>query len=62
MNYLWAIFVVTALTDGSGDYKYTEIQGRYATRLDCEFAASRFAHENEPWADNETVWCFKVDE
>jgi hypothetical protein len=62
MEYIWAIFVVTALTDGSGDYKYDEIAGRYASRLDCEYAINDFVKKYEPFQDNETVWCLKVDE
>ena len=61
MNYLWAVFVVTALTDGSGDYKYTHIE-TYESREKCEIEATVYAAYHEPWADNETVFCLKVDE
>ena len=64
MNYLWAIFVVTALTDGSGDQKYTRIEPQvvYHSRVDCENALSNFIAKYEPFKDNESVWCLKVDE
>ena len=58
MNYLWAIFVITALE--GGDYKYTHIE-TYDSRERCEINASVFAVHNEPWADNQTVECIKVD-
>jgi hypothetical protein len=59
MEYLWAIFVVTALE--GGDYKYTHIE-TYDSRMKCEIEASVYAAYHEPWADNETVVCIKVDE
>lgn len=59
MEYLWAIFVVTALE--GGDYKYTHIE-TYDSRMKCEIEASVYAAHYEPWADNETVACIKVDE
>lgn len=59
MNYLWAIFVVTALE--GGDYKYTHIE-TYDSRHVCEINASVYAAHYEPWPDNEIVACIKVDE
>ena len=61
MEYLWALFVVTALE--GGDYKYTRVsEAVYDNRTKCEIEATVFAAHHEPWADNETVWCLKVDE
>ena len=64
MEYLWAIFVVTALTDGSGDYRYVRIEPQvtYEYRIECEYAVNQFVAKHEPFQDNETVWCLKVDE
>jgi len=64
MGYLWAIFVVTALTDGSGDYRYVRIEPQvtYENRVDCEEANTRFVQQYQPFQDNESVWCLKVDE
>lgn len=61
MSSLWAVFVVTALMDGSGDYKYTHI-ATYDSRMKCEIEATVYAVAHEPWADNEIVACLKVDE
>jgi hypothetical protein len=61
MEYLWALYVVTAL--GTGDIKYTRVSDvLYESRMKCEIEASIFTAYHEPWADNETVWCIKVDE
>ena len=64
MGYLWAVFVVTALTDGSGDYRYVRIEPQvtYEQRIDCEYAINSFVKQHEPFQDNESVWCLKVDE
>lgn len=59
MNYLFALFVVTALE--GGDYKYTHIK-TYDDRMKCEIEASVFVAINEPFQDNENVFCLKVDE
>lgn len=59
MNYLFAIFVITAVE--GGDYKYTHIK-TYESRLACEINAAVFTVNYEPFQDNETVECVKVDE
>jgi hypothetical protein len=61
---MWAIFVVTALMDGSGDQKYTRINQQvvYHNRIDCEYALNDFITKYEPFKDNQTAWCLKVDE
>lgn len=59
MNYLWAVFVITAL-DG-GDYKYTHIE-TFENKAQCEISATVFVVVNEPFLDNETVECIKVDD
>ena len=63
MEYLWAIFVVTALTNGSGDQKYTRIDclGTYDNRVTCEESLNQFV-QAYTFADNETAWCLKVDQ
>ena len=61
MEYLWALYVVTALANG--DTQYTRVSDiLYETRMKCEIEATVYAVVHEPWADNETVWCIKVDE
>jgi len=61
MEYLWALYVVTALA--SGDTKYTRVSDViYESRMKCEIEATVYAAVHEPWADNESVWCIKVDE
>ena len=57
--HLWAIYVITALE--GGDYQYTHIKS-YDDRMKCEIEASVFTAYYEPWADNETVECLKVEE
>lgn len=59
MNYLWAIFVITAL-DG-GENQHTHIK-TYESRLACEISAAVFTVHYEPFEDNETVECLKVDQ
>lgn len=59
MNYLWAVFVITALE--GGDYKYTHIK-TFETRQSCEIHATLFAVDNGPFLDSENVMCIKVDE
>ena len=59
MNYLFALFLVTALE--GGDYKYTHIKTS-ESRQQCEVDAAVFVALNEPFQDNEEVICLKVDE
>lgn len=58
MEYLWALFVITALE--GGDAKYTRLN-TYMTREACEMslAIAPVVYEMQ---DNETLMCIKVDE
>ena len=58
MEYLWALFVVTALE--GGDAKYTRLN-TYETREACEISQV-VGYVVYDLQDNETLKCIKVDE
>ena len=57
--HIWAIYVITALE--GGDYQYTHIKS-YEDRMKCEINAAVFVAHHEPFTNNETVKCLKVEE
>ena len=63
MNYLWALFIITAITDGvdKGDYRYTRIE-TFESRYTCEIMKDLFVQKYGPMQKNDEIKCLKVDE
>lgn len=57
---MWALFVITTFAE-IDDAKYTRI-ATFENRHHCTIVLEHFYDENEPFQDNETVECLKVDE
>ena len=58
MNYLFALFVISALE--SGEFQYTRV-GTYEARMSCEIALIDF-EEAYDLHETQILACIKVDE
>lgn len=59
MEYLWALYVITAFAN-IDETKYTRI-ATFETREHCEMFKEEFLKTYSPFQENEEVWCLKVD-